>query len=265
MALLLSSQFPPKLTEIVTSSLQEHIRSENSALPSMMHLVLHFCANSSEENSTSIFHTLATTIHLWTRSEQSFLRVAREAFKLSPLSVVSSIEHWVPKYLNSKSGAVREGTEKWLQEAVFEREPISDFPELDTSRVSQTRRLVRVCCTPVRVAYGKEEPRGKHQSTINVLLNAETYLQEVQKAGKVASKSSDKAMRASISKPLSLEIGELQQDLHDLGGFRKLAAAWEKEEPLPSTVRRSVGFESEEETTESDVYEDYEDGSVSPG
>lgn len=266
MALLMSPQFPQKFTELVTRCFERHISAEDAMLDTVLHLLLHFCSNCSEEDATLALHDISTSIHLWERSELNFLDFVREAYKITPISVISSIELWASRFLASRIGAVRLGTLKWLQEAVFQSEPLSGNPELDAMRARQVRTLARVCRARVKSAYDKEESRTRHEATITVLQESDIYFKKLQAAGKVASRSSDEATRAAISVPMSIELGELEREIQEMGRFRQLMDVWEVEPPRIAShaVRRSVELESEEETTESDAFEEYEDGSISP-
>jgi hypothetical protein len=188
----------------------------------------------------------------------SFLNVAREAHKMTPLAVVSSIEYWCERHLNSKTAEVREATELWLLEEIFDPDPISDSPALDSCRVRQTRKLMQVCISPVKTAYEREQSRTKLESTINTILAAEKYLLGAQMAGKVRRQSSDTATRASVSNMLLCELDELPPLLDELKELRELEAEWEYNEPLPNP-RRSMDIETEFTTDgDSDDYWDEE-------
>lgn len=261
LASLMSPQNPLELRDFVTVSLKRYISCEENVLDSVLHLVLHFCTVSSDANATGVFHVLGETIHLWGRSELRFLRVAREAHNFTPCAVVSSIEHWF-QFLSSKRADVREATEIWLREVVFEPGGIPDLSPLDTMRVRQTRKIVQYYIPLLMEACEGEHSRTRYESTIETLLCAEQYLKKVHMAGKARSQSSDENVRASITGPLQVELAELPLQLAELKAFRDFEKHWETDEPLPAS-RRSVELDSDEETTESEACEEAEDVTTS--
>jgi hypothetical protein len=252
MGLLLSPKYQQEFAGPVTRSLENHIAAEEDALTPLLHLVLHFYSNSADEGSTSIFHGIARTIHAWGKSELNFLATVQEAHKLAPYSVVSSIEYWGARFLCSKDVAVREATKEYLRESVFKPEPITDFPTLDSSRLSQTRKLVQACVPPTVDAYLRNANRARYEQAIDTMLAAEEYLRRIQLAGKARSQSMDDSMRASVSYALSIELAELPRQLGELATMWKRVGDWE---PLPG-ARVSVEPTSDLETDDTDCYED---------
>lgn len=260
MALLMSLPTPYRqnLEDYVTMSLELLVKSETTHLTPILHLMQHFCANIADENATRPFQSLARSIHDWENLDfMEFLDVVRMAHKSTPLTVVSSIEHWCLRHLMSKMSVVRQATEQWLRKDVFGPDPVSGDPILDARRVRQTRKLVRLCIHKANSAYKRGESRINFESTLNTVLAAEKYLEELQMAGKVRSQSSDEAMRASISAPLSIELDELSPLLKEIDKIHRLMDSWKVYEPLQGS-RMSAEPESEYTDEESEAFEDDE-------
>lgn len=262
LASLMSPENPPEIKCFITTSIEKYIFREEFVLGPLMHLVLHFCSVSTDENAIGAFKIFGKVIHQWDRSERSFLQVAREAHKYTPCAVVSSIEYWVNEFMSSPRVDTRVAVASWLREVIFEPNCISDYPQLDAMRVRQTRKIVHLLTPRAMAACEGGFPRTKHESTIEILLAAENYLQEVQTAGKVRSQSSDEQMRASISAPLRVELAELGSELAELRSFREAQEGWETDEPLQMS-RTSLKDDSEEETTtESEMDDDLENAGL---
>lgn len=251
----MSPKHPKQLRDFATKSLESHIIHEELDLSPLMHMVLHFCGSSTDDNAGPAFGLLGKHIHQWTRSEMAFLRVAQEAYKSTPCAVISSIEHWAGLFMASKIAAVREATEIWLRGFLFEPDSISDSPRLDVIRFRQTRKLVQSLTPRLTAACEGGHARTKYECAINALVDAEKYLKAVQTEGKVRSRSTDEGIRASITEPLRTELDEMPLLLTELKAFEDVEQDWEADEPLPAS-RRSLEPESEEETTESEMYED---------
>ena len=279
--LLSGERAHPMISQFVERHLATCFELEESTIEAILYPALHFCLTRNDQSCGNLMKVLSKNLVEWEGRERRSLWFFREAYPFAPISIVDTVPTWAKEFLLAKNSQSRQAVSLWLQDHIFGPPTLSEWPELDASRIRSTRGLVKQCHSTLKRAYDLEEHRNRYEAMIDAMEHAKTYLVDLQvevtqrrpQQQRVTNEENEgetevaPATAIDISPGVQIECDESRSLLAGLVQLLRELRDWESAETaLPTrtlNIRRSVEFEGDadgddDELAESEV--DFEDG-----